>query len=51
LIVGAQLAELKLDLVNRMIETLANIRKAAGLDREPIDLPAWPKRDDPKSVN
>jgi hypothetical protein len=46
--VEGKLADVKLDLINKMIEILGNIRKAVGVD--PIDLPAWPKRE-PKSVN
>jgi hypothetical protein len=39
---NAKLAELKLGLVNQMINTLDSIRKTAGIS-EPIDLPKWPK--------
>jgi hypothetical protein len=49
-LVAAKTAELKLDLVNRMFDTLTSIKKAAGIS-EPIDLPAWPKRNEPTSVN
>jgi hypothetical protein len=45
---NAKMLELRADLTTRMLETVTTLRKVVG---DTIDLPPWPKRDDPKSVN
>jgi hypothetical protein len=43
-----RLTDARLDLTNKMIETLGNIRRSVG---EVLDLPKWPRNGDGTSVN